>query len=76
MFSIDNTYTFDATPNQSGELICFANDADGLYYDNSGSVTVTITRLSWPPTVKFDDTYSKNLLQSLENPSAYDEYTS
>jgi hypothetical protein len=33
----------------SGELICFANDAYALYWNNRGQVDVTITRLSWPP---------------------------
>jgi len=33
----------------SGELVCFANDADTLYYNNKGVINVTVTRLSWPP---------------------------
>jgi hypothetical protein len=36
------------TPLDSGEIICFANDANSLYTDNSGSLTVTVTRLNWP----------------------------
>jgi hypothetical protein len=36
------------TPFESGEIICFANDANSLYTDNSGSLTVTVTRLNWP----------------------------
>ena len=33
----------------SGELVCFANDADPLYGNNKGTLNVTVTRLSWPP---------------------------
>jgi len=33
----------------SGELVCFANDADNLYANNKGTLNVTVTRLSWPP---------------------------
>lgn len=33
----------------SGELVCFANDADSLYANNRGVMNVTVTRLSWPP---------------------------
>jgi hypothetical protein len=74
LFAVDNTVTFQATPAQEGELICFANDADGLYYDNSGSVTVTVKRLSWPPSEEFDKDYIEYLKEGLENPSKYDEY--
>jgi hypothetical protein len=35
-------------PFDSGEIICFANDANSLYTDNGGSLTVTVTRLNWP----------------------------
>ena len=34
----------------TGELICFANDAHTLYWNNRGTIEVTATRLSWPPT--------------------------
>ena len=74
LFAVDNTITFEANPSQEGELICFANDADGLYYDNSGGVTVTVTRLSWPPSDEFDKNYVEYLKESLENPSKYDDY--
>jgi len=37
----------------TGELICFANEAYGLYYNNIGSLNVTVTRLSWPPHSNF-----------------------
>ncbi|CAN0322919.1 unnamed protein product, partial [Hapterophycus canaliculatus] len=33
----------------TGELVCFANDAEGLYGDNRASLNVTVTRDSWPP---------------------------
>ena len=54
--------------------MCFANDADGLYYDNSGSISVRITRTSWPPSSTFDVNYAEYLKKGLENPSQYDEY--
>jgi hypothetical protein len=47
-FFIGYSTTFLA--NATGELICFANDAFGLYWNNIGSLNVTVTRLSWPPT--------------------------
>ena len=34
--------------NETGELICCANDAYGLYWNNAGSLNVSVTRLSWP----------------------------
>lgn len=33
----------------TGQLICFANDAYTLYFNNAGSLNVTVTRVSWPP---------------------------
>lgn len=33
----------------SGELVCFANDADSLYPNNKGVLQVSVSRLSWPP---------------------------
>lgn len=33
----------------TGQLICFANDAHSLYWNNYGSIDVTVTRASWPP---------------------------
>lgn len=74
LFSIDLTYTFTANPEQNGELVCFANDAEGLYYDNSGSIQVQVTRTSWPPSTDFDENYVEYLKKSLENPSTFDEY--
>jgi hypothetical protein len=46
------------TPFESGEVICFANDANSLYTDNSGSLTVTVTRLNWPNTSAADPNYT------------------
>ena len=34
----------------TGQLICFANDAHTLYWNNQGTIEVTATRVSWPPT--------------------------
>ena len=34
----------------TGQLICFANDGHTLYWNNRGTIEVTATRLSWPPT--------------------------
>ena len=33
----------------SGEIICYANDAHNLYWNNQGSINVTAERISWPP---------------------------
>ncbi|CAK9250852.1 unnamed protein product [Sphagnum jensenii] len=33
----------------SGTLMCFANDAQTEYWNNRGSLNVTVVRLSWPP---------------------------
>eukprot|EP01035_Chromulina_nebulosa_P020863 gene20863-27040_t len=43
----------------TGELICFANDAHTLYWNNRGSIAVTVTRVSWPP---INSTYYEELL--------------
>lgn len=34
----------------TGQLICFANDAHTLYWNNRGTIDVTATRVTWPPT--------------------------
>jgi len=46
-FHVGMSFTFRA--NNTGELICFANDAHTLYWNNYGSLQVTATRISWPP---------------------------
>jgi len=33
-----------------GQLMCFANDGQNLYWNNKGLLEVTVTRASWPPT--------------------------
>jgi len=33
-----------------GQLMCFANDGQNLYWNNKGFLQVTVTRASWPPT--------------------------
>ena len=33
----------------NGQLICMANDAHNLYWNNKGYIEVTVTRTSWPP---------------------------
>lgn len=32
----------------TGELLCYANDAHSLYWNNRGAINVTVARLSWP----------------------------
>jgi hypothetical protein len=47
-FFVGNHLEF--TSNHDGELICFANDADHLYWNNQGQLVVDVARTSWPPT--------------------------
>ena len=47
LFVVGRSLEFRATA--SGMLICFANDAQTLYWNNLGNLTVTVTRESWPP---------------------------
>jgi hypothetical protein len=42
----------------TGQLICFANDAHSLYWNNQGTLEVTAERTSWPPT---SDVYYQGL---------------
>jgi hypothetical protein len=37
------------SPPRSGELTCFANDLDGWYWNNWGSIELTVVRLGWAP---------------------------
>jgi len=39
------------TASATGELMCFANDGEGLMYNNQGYLNVMVTRVSWPPSV-------------------------
>lgn len=47
VFNVGRNVTFRA--DYSGQLICFANDAHSLYWNNLGNLSVTATRVSWPP---------------------------
>ncbi|CAN0015669.1 unnamed protein product, partial [Choristocarpus tenellus] len=47
LFPVGRNLTFEAL--HTGELICFANDAEGLYGNNRYTLNVTVTRTSWPP---------------------------
>jgi hypothetical protein len=51
-------YSFEFRANYTGQLICFANDAHTLYWNNYGQLNVKVTRMSWPPT---NDTYYQAL---------------
>ena len=44
----------DFTATHDGELVCFANDADWLYWNNEGQLRVDVTRTSWPPVAASD----------------------
>lgn len=55
-FNVGRTVQFRAL--YSGQLMCFANDAHSLYWNNKGSIEVTVTRESWPPR---NDSYYKAL---------------
>lgn len=48
LFVVGLSLEFRAT--FSGQLICFANDAQTQYWNNKGLLEVTVTRVSWPPT--------------------------
>jgi hypothetical protein len=52
--------SFEFRANFTGQLICFANDAHTLYWNNNGELSVRVTRISWPPT---NDTYYQALYQ-------------
>lgn len=49
----------------TGELICFANDAHTLYWNNQGYLNVTVSRVSWPP--KQDFTYQDLYLPACDS---------
>ena len=52
LFSVGQGLLFKAR--YTGELVCFANDADTLYWNNRGTIHLNVTRLSWPPTPRTD----------------------
>jgi hypothetical protein len=56
LFVVGVSLEFRAT--YSGQLICFANDAQTQYWNNKGQLEVTVTRVSWPP---LSDIYYKPL---------------
>jgi hypothetical protein len=69
LFVVGRSLTFRATA--SGMLICFANDAQTLYWNNLGFLNVTVTRESWPPSNQ--TVYQQMYLPSCD--SAYAVYT-
>jgi hypothetical protein len=56
IFHVGHAFEFRA--NNTGQLICFANDAHTLYWNNIGQLDVKVTRISWPST---NDTYYQAL---------------
>lgn len=56
LFNVGLSITFNAQ--FTGTLICFANDAHNLYWNNHGYINVTVTRISWPP---IKENYYQNL---------------
>lgn len=56
LFAVGHSLEFRAI--HSGQLICFANDAQTQYWNNKGFLEVTVTRVSWPPK---DDIYYQPL---------------
>ena len=46
LFRVGSHLDFTAT--HDGELVCFANDADWLYWNNEGQLRVDVTK-RWPP---------------------------
>ena len=62
IFSVGNSVYFRAS--YTGELICFANDANSNYWNNGGYLSVTATRKSWPP-----DPVKNNYFQPLYLPA-------
>lgn len=48
IFPVGRGVNITKTP-YDGQLICFANDAHLNYWNNVGSLEVTVTRTSWPP---------------------------
>lgn len=63
IFNVGRTVQFRAI--YSGQLICFANDAQTQYWNNFGQLNVTVTRESWPP--KKDTVYLDALLPACDS---------
>ena len=66
-------YSLEFYSTQTGQLICFANDAQNMYWNNKGLLSVTVTRTSWPPK---NDTYFQPLyLRSCDSASVVYEHS-
>lgn len=65
LFSVGKSVHFQAP--FTGQLICFANDAHTLYWNNRGSIQVTIERTSWPPLSSNSTIYEESLLPSCDS---------
>lgn len=63
LFKVGRTVEFQSP--YTGQLICFANDAHTLYWNNQGSLEVTVRRTSWPP--KNSTLYEEFLLPSCDS---------
>jgi hypothetical protein len=63
LFNVGKSVEFRA--DHSGQLICFANDAQTSYWNNYGQLQVTVTRTSWPPTKGL--VYEKTRLPSCDS---------
>lgn len=63
LFNVGMSVSFRA--DYSGQLICFANDAHTLYWNNYGQVDVTVTRTSWPPSS--EEVYEPQLLPACDS---------
>ena len=57
LFPVGRNLTFEAE--DTGELVCSANDAEGMYRNNRGNLEVTVTRDSWPPNGTYADNYDE-----------------
>lgn len=65
LFNVGYQLTFQALYN--GQLICFANDAFTEYWNNVGSINITVTRESWPPIDNENNYYDELLLPSCDS---------
>ena len=65
LFDVGNNIKFKAK--YTGQLICFANDAHNLYWNNAGYINVTVTRVSWPPKPPTEETYQNLYLPACDS---------
>eukprot|EP01038_Epipyxis_sp_PR26KG_P009633 gene9633-12971_t len=70
IFHVGQSVEFRAV--YTGQLICFANDAHTLYWNNVGSLDVTVTRVSWPP--KNETTYLAKKLPACDSAQVVYQY--